>query len=392
MKDCALACPCCVSGETLLWSVTVPHDGADMTLLRVRPLGQRQSKHKLREILLDPDGPPPEAGAMAASIASVADRMRAARAAGAAVILAYGAHLVKNGLAPIVRRLLEGGWLTHLATNGAGVIHDWEYAFLGRSEEDVRANVATGQFGAWDETGRCTQVAVLVGSLAGMGYGESVGRFILDDGCLIQDRADLSGALRDWSTEPSDDESMPATAELLQTLMRFGIPSGFFRVEHPFKDASLTAAAARLDVPLTVHPGIGYDIVYNHPMANGAALGRAAGRDYAVLVDSVDRLGDAGVVLSVGSAVMAPQVLEKAVAAANNIRSQRQLGPLAPYIAVNDLVPTAWDWSRGEPPVDDPAYYMRFCKSFSRLGGEMAYIGADNRAFLHNLCRVLGEE
>ena len=94
--------------------------------------------------------------------------------------------------------------------------------------------------------------------------------------------------------------------------------------------------------------------------------------------------------MSVGSAIMAPQVMEKAVSAANNLRlaqGQRQLSPL---FAVNDLVPSQWDWSTGEPPADHSAYYMRFCKSFSRLGGEMIYIGADNRVFLQNLLSRLG--
>ena len=358
--------------------------------LRVRPLAERRSKHSLEDILIHPHDPPPDAGGMAAAIETVADHMKRARDADAAVILAYGAHLVKNGLGPIVTRLMESGWITHLATNGAGVIHDWEYAFQGRSEEDVRENVATGEFGAWDETGRCTLIAVLVGALGGCGYGESVGRFILDDGCRIPERNELRALLAAWAAAPENDELMPARAELLQTLIRFDLAAGRYAVQHPFKQTSLTAAAARLGIPLTVHPGIGYDIVHNHPMASGAALGRGSHIDYQTLVGSVDQLGESGVVLSVGSAVMAPQVMEKAVSAANNLRIGRGLETLSPFFAVNDLVPIEWDWSRGEPPIDSPAYYSRFCKSFSRLGGEMLYLGGDNRVLLQNLCARLG--
>ena len=100
----------------------------DTAAVRVQPLTQRASKHALKDILLDPDAPAPAAGPMSPILDRVAAAMRAARDTGSSVILCYGAHLVKNGLAPIVTRLLEAGWITHLATNGAGVIHDWEYA------------------------------------------------------------------------------------------------------------------------------------------------------------------------------------------------------------------------------------------------------------------------
>ena len=110
-------------------------------------------------------------------------------------MLAYGAHLVKNGLGPVVARLVQEGWVTHLATNGAGTIHDWEYAYGGRSEEDVRAQVAAGCFGTWDETGRYIHLAVLAGAVEGMGYGESLGRFIAEDGCNLPDPAALAATL-----------------------------------------------------------------------------------------------------------------------------------------------------------------------------------------------------
>ena len=85
--------------------------------------------------------------------------------------------------------MMERGWITHLATNGAGTIHDWEYAWLGRSTESVRANVATGTFGSWDETGRNIHLALLAGGLRGEGYGRALGRFIAEDGADLP-RAD----------------------------------------------------------------------------------------------------------------------------------------------------------------------------------------------------------
>ena len=125
--------------------------------VKVAPLAARDSKHHIDEIRVDPDGPlTPATPRQTAQIEEIANRIRIARSRDATVMLAYGAHLVKNGLAPVVTHMMENGWITHLATNGAGVIHDWEYAFHGQSEEDVRAHVARGCFGTWDETGRHT--------------------------------------------------------------------------------------------------------------------------------------------------------------------------------------------------------------------------------------------
>lgn len=360
----------------------------DPRRIRVYPLTERRSKHTLAEIRIDPDAAPPAAGELAPRIEQAAAEIRAARRRGAAVILTYGAHLIKNGLGPVVARLLEQGWVTHLATNGAGAIHDWEYAFLGRSEEDVRTHVARGCFGAWDETGRYHHLAIMAGALQGMGYGESLGKFICADGCALPLARELTAALAAWSQHPVDDPLMPARAELLQAMTRFDLPGGFFQVVHPHKEFSLTAAAYRLRVPLTVHPGIGYDIVYTHPMASGAALGRGAHTDFRIFVDSVMGL-DGGVFLSIGSAIMAPQIFEKAMSIANNLRRQEGRDPLQPFILVNDLAAVDWDWSRGEPPPDDPAYYLRFCKSFSRMGGRMVYAHGDNRILLTNLYQEL---
>ncbi|MBT4976280.1 MAG: hypothetical protein HOL51_07755 [Gemmatimonadetes bacterium] len=356
----------------------------DNRQIHVQPLAVRASKHDLGEIRVDPDASPPDPGSMAPAIAETITAIRRAREQGAAVMLAYGAHLVKNGLGPIVARLLETGWITHLATNGAGTIHDWEYAYGGRSEEDVRSHVAAGCFGTWDETGRYIHLAVSAGAVTGMGYGEALGHFIAEDGCALPERAALTAALSAWAREPTDDPLMPARAELLQTMIRNDLPAGFHRVVHPHKDFSLTAAAYQMRVPLTVHPGIGYDIICNNPAANGAVLGRGADTDYRTFAHSVMQL-DGGVFLSVGSAIMAPQVFEKATSFANNLRRQQGLGPIQPFILVNDLAAIDWDWRKGEPPQDNPAYYLRFCKSFSRMGGEMVYAGGDNKVLLTNL-------
>ena len=141
---------------------------------------------------------------------------------------------------------------------------------------------------------------------------------------------------------------------------------------HPHKDISIPATAFRQKVPFTVHPGIGYDIFSNHPMFNGAAIGRAAGLDYAQFGAAVERL-DGGVVLSVGSAIMAPQIFEKSLSAVNNLRLQAGRPIVRDHtICVVDIQDGGgWDWTQGEPPKDNPAYYLRFCKSYARMGGAM---------------------
>ena len=172
--------------------------------------------------------------------------------------------------------MLAEGWLTHLATNGAGTIHDWEFAWLGRSTESVRDGVAHGRFGTWDETGRNIHVALLAGGVEENGYGRAVGRFIEEDGAALPEPAALAEAIR---CEP-DHPLTAARAELLSAMREYGLPAGRCFVPHRRKDTSILAAAYRHGVPMSVHPGIGYDIIATHPMFNGAAIGRAARRNF----------------------------------------------------------------------------------------------------------------
>jgi hypothetical protein len=168
------------------------------------------------------------------------------------------------------------------------------------------------------------------------------------------------------------------------------IEAGRIEVKHPRKESSIVGQAFRQKVPLTVHPGIGYDIISNHPMFNGAAIGRAAQVDFALFGRAVEQL-DGGVVLSVGSAIMAPQVFEKSLSCVNNLRLQagRKIVQEHSIYVVDIQEGGNWDWSQSEPPKSNPAYYLRFCKSFARMGGSMNYVQADNVAFLHHLLHEL---
>ncbi|MBX3747214.1 MAG: hypothetical protein KF833_18050 [Verrucomicrobiae bacterium] len=360
----------------------------DHARLRVFPLSERRSMTRVEEILIDPDGPvAPLAEPLAAQIRQAADAVRAARARGATVMLIYGAHLLRNGAALLLDRFMERGWITHLATNGAGTIHDWEYAWHGRSTESVEDNVATGTFGTWDETGRNIHLALLAGGLRGDGYGAALGRYINEDGCTFPAPDELAGLLAQFPADPL----APAAADLLVAMRQHGIVDGPHPIVHRWKHASIVAAAFRRGVPLTVHPGIGYDIVACHPMFNGAVLGRAAEIDFKRFAASVEGL-DGGVVLNVGSAIMGPQVFEKSLSCVHNLRRQDGRPNVSGHtIYVVDLQEGGgWDWTRGEPPKTHPGYYLRFCKSYSRMGGAMHYLTCDNAAFVHTLAHELG--
>ncbi len=282
--------------------------------------------------------------------------------------------------------MMRDGWLSHLATNGAGSIHDWEYAWFGASTESVEMNVASGTFGTWHETATNIHLALMAGALDGLGYGRALGKFILEDGAGLPDPGELAGAIAGDPAHPLTG----ARVDLLRAMREQGWPSGKIVVDHRWKQASIIAQAYRHSVPLTVHPGIGYDIISNHPIFNGAVIGRAAEWDFKLFGGSVDGL-DGGVVLSVGSAVMGPQVFEKSVSCVNNLRLQdgrRIIHDHTTYV-VDVQDGGGWDWSQGEPPKTNPAYYLRFCKSFSRMGGTMHYLQCDNLAFVHNLFREL---
>ena len=195
----------------------------DLSQLKVLPLSQRESLTRADEILIEPDAPlKPCAAQNASAISECAQKIMAARAKGATVMLIYGAHLLRNGAAKFLERMMSAGWLTHLATNGAGTIHDWEYAWLGASTESVEKNVATGTFGSWHETATNIHLALLSGALDGLGYGRSLGRFIDEDGATIPAAA---------RTRRGDRSRTPASAH--------------FRARRPAADDDRAAMAGR---------------------------------------------------------------------------------------------------------------------------------------------------
>ena len=184
------------------------------------------------------------------------------------VILGMGAHAIKVGLNPVIIDLMERGVITGLALNGAGIIHDFELALIGRTSEDVDKEILTGAFGMAEETGSMLNQAI---NSAGPdeGIGAAVGR-------MIQ------------------------------------------KGEFPYKDKSLLAAGSRLGVPVTVHVAIGTDIIHMHPSFDGKATGEAAHRDYLTFCTLVSEI-EGGVYINLGSAVLLPEIFLKAVTLSRNL-------------------------------------------------------------------------
>jgi hypothetical protein len=323
-------------------------------------------------------------------VEKTATKIRSARGKESAVILAFGAHTIKNGMSKVLIALLEEGWVTHLATNGAGIIHDWEFAFQGKSGEDVRKNVDKGQFGIWEETGFYINLAIAVGAYEGSGYGESIGKMISKEGLQIPEITDLKDYVLNNISENPDTSA--SAIDLYSILNKYRIKAGFLSIPHPYKKYSVQAAAYDSGIPFTGHPMIGQDIIYCHPMNSGAAIGRTAMNDFLSFANSVSNLEN-GVYLSVGSAVMSPMIFEKSLSMAQNVKIQNNSHIDNHYMLIADLARSEWDWQKnGEPPVDNPAYYLRFCKTFSRMGGEMDYLSVDNRDFLLALYQKLNEK
>ncbi len=362
----------------------------DRRNLKLYPLGQRENRMRAEDDMIMPGSPPTNDLSEAAmdTVRACASRIISAREKGRPRIMAFGAHTIKNGLGPVIVHMMKRGWLTHLATNGAGVIHDWELAWLGETSEHVGANLDEGRFGAWEETGYYINLALLIGAWEGLGYGESVGKMIAGGGMEVPDEEELRRCLRDRAADGESTRRAGAAADLLDVAEEVGLPEGYIEIPHPYAKYSPQAAAHRLGVPFTAHPMIGHDIIYIHLLNHGGAVGRTAMRDFLSFAGSVSRIED-GLYLSVGSAVMSPMIFEKSLSMAQNLALQNGRRIRSHLIAVVDLQESTWDWEQGEPPPQHPDYYLRFYKTFNRMGGELCYACADNRDFLLSLCLEL---
>ena len=253
-----------------------PYEEFDLSDVRTYPLDSRFSKTRI-----DDFARPVAPGATfrewyealpailgAADLRRAVDAIVAARRGDAGVIWGIGAHVIKTGVSPVLIDLMHRGYVSALAMNGAGVIHDFEIALAGATSEDVDEALGPGRFGMADETGRVLNEIVAAASRDRLGFGQAVGQY------LSRERV-------------------------------------------PFRDRSLLAVADELRIPVTVHVALGTDIVHMHPRASGAAIGDVSLRDFRYFTSCVARL-KRGVYINCGSAVVLPEVFLKAVALARN--------------------------------------------------------------------------
>lgn len=314
----------------------MPHPRFDRSRLALRPLAERE--HDLdRSAVMDLDAPVEDFAHP--DLDTLADRIVAARAGGGEVVLMMGAHVIRRGDSRFIIDLMRRGVITHIGANGACAIHDFELALIGATTESVARYIRDGQFGLWTETGRIND-AVNEGVGEGLGFGEAVGKMIAQG-------------------------------------------------EFPHREISIFAAAWELDIPLTVHVGMGSDIIHEHPNFDGAATGEASDRDFLTLADTITRL-EGGVMLNVGSAVTGPEVYLKALSMARNVARGEGRCIARFTTAVFDLAELG-EGFREQPDKSDPHYYFRPWKTILvrtvQDGGESFYFRGDHGVTFPNLYR-----
>jgi hypothetical protein len=312
----------------------------DRSRLRLQPLAKR--KHDLtidRWLGLEDEAPEFEHP----QLSDIAVRLRDARSAQACRTLMIGGHVIRSGVNRHVIDMMERGFFDHVAINGAGAIHDFELARIGATTESVERYIRSGEFGLWSETGELNDLVAEAAQLD-LGLGENLGRRIHES---------------DW----------------------------------PHRDLSIFAAGWRLSIPVTVHVGIGYDIVHEHPNCSGGAYGTASYRDFLIFAHTLERL-EKGVVVTFGSAIMAPEVYLKALAMVRNVARQEGRSISDFTTAVFDLWPIRGDF-RKELDKSDPGYYFRPHKTILVRtvadGGESFYFQGEHRATAPALRRALLE-
>ena len=302
----------------------------DRSEMEIRPLSEREHKMSVADIYqLDSEVPPYENEYLYPIVAAILEAYHNQKP----IIWMMGAHVMRRGNSRFIIDLMEKGMLTHLATNGAVAIHDFEIALIGSTLEDVERYIWDGKFGNWEETGKYLNEAIIRGYHDKIGYGESVGR-------------------------------------LIQT--------GEEKIQFMYRELSIFAAAYRLSIPITVHKGIGYDIIDQHPSADYAAMGYTTGQDFLRFVHTVSKL-EGGVFLNLGSAVMGPEVYLKSLSMARNVAHQRN-EEIRNFLTANfDLIDFRDFRDEGSPK--EAHYYHRPKKTVLvrtiKDGGESYHVSGD---------------
>lgn len=305
----------------------------DRSRLTLFPLQERPNLVTLADLCFPEESPP--SGSPPRGVPEVARAVCEARKAGRPVVLLFGGHVVKEGLGPYVCAMLRKGMLTHVATNGSGLIHDFELALQGATSESVPDHIRDGRFGMWRETGTLNDIA-REAAAKGEGLGEATGRYMTDQG------------LR-------------------------------------YRHISIFATAWQQGIPATCHVAVGQDIVHQHPNCDGAAWGAASYTDFLIFAASLERI-EGGVFLNVGSAVCGPEVYLKALSMVRNVAACQNRHVRRFTTAVFDIVPLPENWRDGTPDKSSPGYYFRPWKTILirtvAEGGQSYYVCAPHRQSL----------
>lgn len=249
-------------------------DRIDFSNIKTYPIKERENKASLDKMA----NPLPKGATTSEFIKSLPDYLKAkdiielakrtakAKKHQKAVILGMGAHPIKVGLSDLIIDLIKKGVITAIAMNGAGVIHDFETAFIGATSEDVAEGLSDGSFGMAYETGHYIHKAIQ--SREGFGY--SVGKAI--------DQAKLN-----------------------------------------YKNHSILWNAYKTNIPVCVTVAIGNDIIHQHPEADGANIGYNSYEDFKILSSILPGLNGGGVFINLGSAVLIPETFLKSLTVARNV-------------------------------------------------------------------------
>lgn len=306
----------------------MPFEQFDRSKLKLLPLAERVHDLDI-SVMMDTSEPP---AFEHPTIELLADRVAAAKQKGATVLVMMGAHVLRAGNAPWLIELMEKGAVSHFALNGAGAIHDFEFAEIGATTESVARYISEGQFGLWQEDALFND-ALAAGVADGLGFGESIGRYIEQQ-------------------------------------------------EFPYRKYSLFAAGYRNQVPVTAHVGIGADIVHEQPNCDGAVTGQASYTDFLIYAQSITKL-EGGVFINIGSAVTGPEVYLKSLSMARNVARQNG-GQIAHFTtAVFDMHDIEGSDFSATPPKTDARYYFRPWKTILARtvadGGEGYYVSGDHK-------------
>lgn len=311
----------------------------DRSMLRLRPLAEREHDLQLEKMVL----PLESRGAKIPELNRIAVALQEAKKQDRARILFMGGHVLRAGVQRYILDMMERGLISCIGINGACVIHDFEFAAIAETTESVARYIRDGRFGLWQETSRINDI-ILDGAQKGLGLGEAVGRVILEE-------------------------------------------------DFPYAKLSLLAQAYKLGIPVTVHVGVGYDIIHQMPNCDGAALGATSYTDFLIMAKEIENL-QGGVVMNFGTAVMGPEVYLKALSMARNVAAQqgRRIDNFTSLVCDLRSLPASYT---SEPSKDEPHYYFRPWKTILVRtvadGGRSYYVQGSHEKTIPALWSALGE-